>query len=203
MESAGAEATMLYIHWGIEYMTTPTEQQQEIAQALCDLGIDVIVGGHPHMVQPVELLESTVDPEHKTVCLYSMGNAVSNQRLGNLQSVTTAHTEDGVLFNVTFEKYSDGTVYLAGAEIIPTWVNMHLNGNGKTEYNILPLDDSRLEEWKTMFEIEDSTLNAAKNSHARTMTIVEEGLTECQDYLAQQKQLREEYYYDLVYGATE
>ena len=202
MEAAGAEATMLYIHWGIEYMTTPTEQQQEIAQALCDLGIDVIVGGHPHMVQPVELLESTVDPEHKTVCLYSMGNAVSNQRLGNLQSVSTAHTEDGVLFNVTFEKYSDGTVYLAGAEIIPTWVNMHLNAMGKTEYNILPLEVSRQAEWKTMFEIEDSTLNAAKNSHARTMAIVGEGLAQCQEYLEQQKEAREEYYLELANSAT-
>ena len=203
MEAAGAEATMLYIHWGIEYMTTPTEQQQEIAQALCDLGIDVIVGGHPHMVQPVELLESTVDPKHKTVCLYSMGNAVSNQRLGNLQSVTTAHTEDGVLFNVIFEKYSDGTVYLAGAEIIPTWVNMHLNGSGKTEYNILPLDGSRQEEWKSLFEIEDNTLNAAKNSHERTMAIVGEGLAECQTYLAEEKIAREEYYWDLANSIAE
>jgi len=200
MEAAGAEATMLYIHWGVEYVTAPNDQQKAIAQALCDLGIDVIVGGHPHMVQPVQLLESSTDPEHKTVCLYSMGNAVSNQRLGNLDSVKTAHTEDGVLFTVTFEKYSDGTVYLAETDIIPTWVNMHLNGNGKTEYNILPLDYERLEEWQSLFEIEDGTFNAAKNSYARTMEIVGEGLTECQDYLAAQKQAREEYYYQLVYG---
>ena len=203
METAGAEATVLYIHWGVEYVTEPNELQKAIAQALCDLGIDVIVGGHPHMVQPVQLLESTTDPEHKTVCLYSMGNAVSNQRLGNLQSVKTAHTEDGVLFSVTFEKYSDGTVYLAEAEIIPTWVNMHLNENKKTEYNILPLDYDRLDEWKTMFEIEDGTLNAAKNSYARTMAIVGDGLEACQTYLAQQKQAREEYYYQLVYGTEE
>ena len=200
MEQAGAEASMMYIHWGVEYVTEPNDQQKAIAQALCDLGMDVIVGGHPHMVQPVQLLESTTDPEHKTVCLYSMGNAVSNQRLGNLDSVKTAHTEDGVLFTVTFEKYSDGTVYLAEADIIPTWVNMHHNSNGKTEYNILPLDAQRQEEWPTMFDIEEGTFNAAKNSHARTMAIVGQGLTECQEYLSQQKQAREEYYYQLVYG---
>ena len=168
-----------------------------MAQKLCDLGIDVIIGGHPHVVQPVELLESTTDPEHKTVCLYSMGNAVSNQRLGNLQSIQTAHTEDGILFTVTFEKYSDGSVYLVGTDAIPTWVNMHTNSIGRTEYNILPLDDDREDEWATLFEINDTTLNAAKNSYARTMAIVGEGLTECQAYLEQAKEDREVYYLEL------
>ena len=203
MEAAGAEATVMYIHWGVEYILDANEEQKAIAQKLCDLGIDVIVGGHPHVVQPVDLLESTTDPEQKTVCLYSMGNAVSNQRLGNLQSISTAHTEDGILFTVTFEKYSDGTVYLAGAEALPTWVNMHRNQNGKTEYNILPLDYDRVEEWVTMFEIGETTLNAAKNSYTRTMDIVGKGLTECQIWLAEKKEAREAYYYDLVYGNWE
>lgn len=203
MEAAGAEASMMYIHWGVEYILDANEEQKAIAQKLCDLGIDVIVGGHPHVVQPVDLLESTVNPEHKTVCLYSMGNAVSNQRLGNLQSISTAHTEDGILFTVTFEKYSDGTVYLAGADALPTWVNMHQNGNGKTEYNILPLDYDRVEEWTQMFEIGETTLNAAKNSHSRTMEIVGAGLTECQTWLAEEKEAREAYYYELVYGNSE
>ena len=203
MEAAGAEATMMYIHWGVEYILDANAEQKAIAQKLCDLGIDVIVGGHPHVVQPINLLESTVDPEHKTVCLYSMGNAVSNQRLGNLQSITTAHTEDGILFTVTFEKYSDGTVYLARAEALPTWVNMHQNANGKTEYNILPLDYDRVEEWTQMFEIGEPALNAAKNSHARTTDIVGEGLAECQTWLTEQKQAREAYYYDLVYGSSD
>jgi len=78
MKAEGAEATMIFMHWGVEYQLTENTQQAKIAQNLCDLGIDVIVGGHPHVVQPVDLLTSTLDPEHKTVCLYSMGNAVSN-----------------------------------------------------------------------------------------------------------------------------
>ena len=199
MEQAGAEATMMFIHWGVEYQLTANDQQKAIAQALCDLGIDVIVGGHPHVVQPVELLTGTEDPDHKTVCLYSMGNAVSNQRLGNISYMKTAHTEDGILFTVTFEKYSDGTVYLAEANAIPTWVNMHNNDSGKREYNILPLDYDRVEEWKDMFEIGDNTLNSAQKSYERTMKIVGEGLTASQEYLAQQKQAREEYYYDLAF----
>ena len=200
MEAEGAEATMMYIHWGVEYnYASANDEQKKIAQKLCDLGIDVIVGGHPHVVQPVELLSSTTDPEHKTVCLYSMGNAVSNQRLGNISYVSTAHTEDGVLFNVTFEKYSDGTVYLQNVDILPTWVYMNSNVYPST-YHILPLDPEIREEWGTTFGVSDVVVNSAQKSYDRTMAIVGSGLTASQEYLAQEKADREQYYYDLVFN---
>lgn len=198
MESAGAEATIMFIHWGQEYILAPNTEQQNIAQSLCDLGIDVIIGGHPHVVQPVELLESSLDPNHKTVCLYSTGNAVSNQRLGTISAIKTAHTEDGILFTVTFEKYSDGTVYLADAAAIPTWVNRYTNEKGKTEYNILPLDYIRIGEWHTLYNIDENTFNAASKSYDRTMDIIGDGLKETQDYLAQSKADREAYYLELA-----
>ena len=198
MKEAGAEATILFIHWGIEYNLKQNSQQSVIAQGLCDLGIDVIIGGHPHVVQPMDLLTSSTDPDHKTVILYSMGNAVSNQRLGNLQSVSTAHTEDGVFMTVTFEKYSDGKVYLVGTDILPTWVNLRYPSTGR-EYAIIPLDYDRVDEWGTAFAMDEGTVNSAKNSYARTMAIVEEGLTACQNYLAENKTAREEYYYNLAW----
>jgi len=199
MEAAGAEATIMFIHWGVEYQTYANDEQKAISQKLCDLGIDVIIGGHPHVVQPVSLLQSTVDPDHKTVCLYSMGNAVSNQRHGNISYISTAHTEDGVLFSVTFAKYSDGTVYLEGVDLIPCWVNRHYT-YGKTEYNILPLDPETRDTWKEDYELTDATLASAEKSFNRTMAIVEEGLILSQEYLAEAKELREQYYYDLVYN---
>ncbi len=199
MKEAGAEATVLYIHWGVEYILSANDEQKAISQKLCDLGVDVIIGGHPHVIQPVDLLTSTTDPEHKTVCLYSMGNAVSNQRLGNLSNVATAHTEDGLLFNVTFEKYSDGTVHLQGVDILPCWVYMDATGYPNV-YQILPLDQNTVDEWGTKYDISNATVNAANNSYARTMGIVGEGLTEVQEYLAQQKEDREQYYYDLVFN---
>ena len=198
MEAQGAEATMMFIHWGVEYHTSPNEEQKAIAQKLCDLGIDVIVGGHPHVVQPVDLIQSTVDPEHKTVCLYSMGNAVSNQRQGNLTQITSAHTEDGVFFSVTFSKYSDGTVRLEGADLIPCWVNRHAT-YGKTEYNILPLDVSTREEWQSLYDLGETSLDAAQRSYDRTIAIVGDGLTRVQEYLAAEKAELEQYYYDMVY----
>ena len=197
MKAAGAEATMLFIHWGQEYQTTENALQNTMAQKLCDIGYDVIVGGHPHVVQPVELLQSTQDPNHKTICIYSLGNAVSNQRTGISTQFPAGYTEDGALFTVTFEKYSDGKVYLAGTDVVPTWVNMHSN-NGAKEYNILPLMLDQQDSWTEQFGLTSGQFSAAQKSYDRTMGIVGEGLEQCQSWLEQAKLDREAYYADLA-----
>lgn len=199
MKAEGAEATMFFIHWGEEYELKENAAQQKMAQKLCDMGFDVIVGGHAHVVQPMALLESTVDPAHKTVCIYSLGNAVSNQRSGVSPQFPTGYTEDGVLFTVSFEKYSDGKVYVSGTDVIPTWVNMHSN-KGAREYNILPLIKDNEAQWKEAYELTDSQFGSCQKSYDRTMGIVGEGLEACQEYLAQAKEDREQYYYDLAYN---
>lgn len=192
MKDAGAEATVMFIHWGEEYLLTPVPYQKTVAQKLCDMGFDVIVGGHPHVVEPIELLTSTEDENHKTVCLYSMGNAVSNQRLGNISRVSSAHTEDGVWFTFTFSKYSDDTVYLESVDLIPTWVDLRTTGH--REYDIIPLDLERQEEWQSVYELSDAGYSAAKRSYDRTWAIIGAGLEESQVWLAEQKDLREANY---------
>lgn len=195
MKAAGAEATVVYLHWGEEYKWKtgegPNANQTAMAQKLCDMGVDVIVGGHPHVVQPVDLLTSGTDAEHKTIVLYSMGNAVSNQRKEEMQqSEPTGHTEDGVLFCVTFAKYSDGSVFVDSAELIPTWVNMHAN-SGSTEYNILPLEEATAAQWQAQFGLTDTQLANAKASFDRTQALTLTGMEKVQSYLAQQKQPQE------------
>lgn len=195
MKAAGAEATVVYLHWGEEYKWKtgegPNANQTAMAQKLCDMGVDVIVGGHPHVVQSVDLLTSGTDAEHKTIVLYSMGNAVSNQRKEEMQqSEPTGHTEDGVLFCITFAKYSDGSVCVDSAELIPTWVNMHAN-SGATEYNILPLEESTAAQWQAQFGLTDTQLANAKASFDRTQALTLTGMEKVQSYLAQQKQPQE------------
>ena len=198
MEEEGADINMMFIHWGNEYELTENNFQNQQAQALCDLGVDVIVGGHPHVVQPVEVLTSTLNPEHNTICIYSLGNAVSNQRHGNIREFPTAHTEDGILFEITFEKYSDGKVYIQSADILPTWVNLHWVDGGGNEYNMIPLDIDQKDQWQTLFGFNDEALRKANASYDRTMKIIGEGLTQIQDFLSQEKADREQYYLDLV-----
>jgi poly-gamma-glutamate synthesis protein (capsule biosynthesis protein) len=180
MEADGAEAVVLYIHWGEEYQTKQNNQQKAMAQAACDLGVDVIVGGHPHVIQPLDLLTSTTDDSHKTVCLYSTGNALSNQRISEM-NLKTGHTEDGIFFSFTFVKYSDGTVRVENVEVLPLWINLH-SSTGKTVYDILPLDKA-VTDWKTAFKLTDNTLTQANNSYDRTMKIVGAGLEKINSFL--------------------
>lgn len=188
MKQDGAEATVMFIHWGEEYQTSPNATQQEIAQKLCDMGFDVIVGGHPHVIQPVQLLSSSTDPAHKTVCVYSTGNAVSNQRIAEM-NLKTGHTEDGMLFSFTFSKYADGTVELEDANVLPCWVDLRTK-YGK-QYVIIPLDASLQSQWQTAFGLTDEAYANAIKSYDRTQALVGTGVAQVREYLISQKQLRE------------
>ena len=69
---------IMYIHWGTEYQLKHNAYQQGLGQWLADLGIDVIIGGHPHVVQDYDVLIAA-DGRHVPV-MYSLGNLISNQR---------------------------------------------------------------------------------------------------------------------------
>ena len=176
MKQAGAEATVFYMHWGNEYQTYASSWQKKIAQALCDKGVDVIVGGHPHVVQPIDLLTATTG-DHQTVCLYSAGNAVSNQRQERMTSCPTGHTEDGLFFYCTFDKYSDGRVVLSDVDIIPTWVDKYPGGSGY-QYTIYPLEKPN--DGAEKYGLSGTSATRSQKSYERTKAIVAEGLTKCQ-----------------------
>ena len=184
MKDQGADAIVMYLHWGQEYHLEANADQKNMAQTLCDMGVDVIVGGHPHVIEPLELLTSSLDENHKTVCIYSLGNAFSNQRKEEMTSQKSGHTEDGMLFNFTFQKYSDDSVRLSDVEIIPTWVNMHQNDQDKREYNILPLENEKRDQWQQMFGIDAETSQRAAESYDRTIAIVGPGLEQVNAWLA-------------------
>ncbi len=65
------------MHWGDEYATTPNEEQQDYAQFLADLGVSVIIGEHPHVIQPMDMLEGK--DGNQTLVIYSLGNFLSAQ----------------------------------------------------------------------------------------------------------------------------
>lgn len=189
MRAEGADMIALFIHWGDEYSTRVNDTQAAMAQKLCDLGIDLIIGGHPHAIEPMALLSSSVDPSHKTVCIYSLGNFLSNQRKDNM-NLSTSHCEDGVLFSFTVVKYSDGGVYLEGVDIVPTWVQINGSG-GSRSYYILPLDKG-IEDWKSAYSLSSSQSGEAQKSFERTMELLGSGLDQVQNYLAEAKNIRDD-----------
>lgn len=184
MRAEGAEAIVLYIHWGDEYQIQENSHQRKMAQALCDMGIDVIVGNHAHVPQPMELLTNSQDESKKTLCIYSTGNAISN-----IYQTTKfpKNTEDGMFFTFTFAKYSDGTVVLESTDVLPTWLDRIDEATWTYHYHVLPLDRT-VEDWQATMGLSDQTLTECKNSYDRTMGIVGAGLEEANAYYAQHQQ---------------
>ena len=169
MKQDGAEYITFYMHWGEEYQLKQNTWQKSIAQRLSNMGVNLIVGGHPHVVQPIELIHSE-DGENTTVCVYSLGNAVSNQRRQLISRCPTGHTEDGLIFSYTLEKYSDGRINLKDVNAIPTWVDKYQGGGGYLY---------------TIYALEGADANATRNadSYNRTMKIIGEGLSSVKAYL--------------------
>ena len=179
MKANGAEFFMFYIHWGDEYRYVPNSYQTQIAKTLCEMGVDVIVGGHPHVIQPFETIKA--DNGNETLCIYSTGNAISNQRKFLMDSDNySGHTEDGMIFGVTFERWSDGTVRIGEVNIEPLWVIRESRG-GRMVFQIIPLDLS-VADWK-VFDLTDATVREAKASYNRTLELVGNGLNEARQKL--------------------
>jgi poly-gamma-glutamate synthesis protein (capsule biosynthesis protein) len=150
--------------------------------------VDVIIGGHPHVVQPAELLTSREDSNHRTLCVYSVGNLLSNQHAGNMD-LDTGHTEDGLLFRIRLMKYSNGEVYLDSADWIPTWVCIR-NSDGSKSYDILPLDPDK-PDWEDAFSLTSDTLRKAEASYDRTFAILGDAMEDICSELDQIRTLRE------------
>ncbi len=178
MKHNGAEFIVFYMHWGNEYQLEANTWQKSIAQKLSNLGVDIIIGSHPHVIEPIELIHSE-DGQNTTVCVYSTGNAVSNQRQEIMDSCPTGHTEDGMLFSFTLRKYKND-VSLDSVDLIPTWVNRYKGGGGYL-YTIYPLENA---DWgSTKYSLDATAANKALKSYERTKAIVAKGLTEVQNHI--------------------
>ncbi len=94
----GAQVLCVCIHWGDEYKLLPNSGQRAIAQHLVDQGVDLIIGSHPHVVEPFKMVHSAM--HHKDVLVvYSLGNFISGQK--------TADTRGGAMVKVSI-KMVDG-----------------------------------------------------------------------------------------------
>jgi len=122
LREAGAEILVAVLHWGIEYDNFPSSSQEKIAYALCEGGVDIIIGSHPHVVQPIEKLTFTNADGTVRDCLvvYSLGNLLCNQ------STLSEYTQRGMVVAVKFERGNDGVARFTDAFYMPTF--LHITG---------------------------------------------------------------------------
>ena len=136
MKEEGVEFIIASMHWGEEYNTYIEATQNEIAKKLNELGVDIILGGHPHVIQPYEIICN--ESGHSTFVIYSQGNSLSNQ---SEQEIGVAESEDGIMIKFTLEK-KDGNVSLKEYKIIPTWVYKEEKGDGTYYHKIIPVEEA-------------------------------------------------------------
>ncbi|EOU1578789.1 TPA: CapA family protein [Clostridium perfringens] len=165
MKNEGAEFIVFGMHWGVEYKTEPSKYQVKIAEALNEYGVDLILGSNPHVVQPIEEIEG--ENGNKTLVAYSLGNFISNQRL---ETMGDRRTADGVILNLTLDKSRKG-VKIEKWDYTPTWVYKIPRENKKSDYYILPVEETlNSEEGK---KLDQETLNQLNKSLEATKSIVE------------------------------
>ena len=120
-KEAGAEVVIVSIHWGTEYSHTPNSQQTSIAKKLlASPDIDLILGHHAHVVQPLQRIGD------KWVA-YGMGNEVAYQNQAQ-------DTRDGIMPRFTFTEVSPGVFRVSKAEVFP--IHMWLDGKPTRLYEV-------------------------------------------------------------------
>ena len=95
-----ADVVIVFPHWGVEYNTTESDEQRELAQMFSDLGVDIVIGTHPHVIEPVEWVTSETSGK-KTLVYYSLGNYISHQHdletlLGGMAEITVQKQNDTI-----------------------------------------------------------------------------------------------------------
>lgn len=103
------DVVMVSMHYGTEYTHTPTLEQTEIANYLASLDVDIVIGHHPHVIQPITYIDDTL-------VIYSLGNFLSgqvgmNKRIGMLASLEVHKVVDGDNVDISIQNVRGDLIY--------------------------------------------------------------------------------------------
>ena len=116
---------IVFVHWGYEYKDFPNSYQKKYNRFFQGLGVDVVIGSHPHVIQPMVYSKEN---NHEFLTVFSLGNFVSNQR--------AERKDGGAMFRLSFQK-TDNNIQISRKEYIPVWVHKYMEKE-KYHFQILP-----------------------------------------------------------------
>mgnify|MGYP001953637197 CR=1 FL=1 len=135
VKQAGADGIVFGLHTGTEYFREPTPEQLVIVKKLLALGVDIVLGSHVHVIQPIEITsgEPLVPGKQRTYFVaYSLGNFLSNQRW--------RYSDCGLMVSLKLVKEPAWPgIRIAAASYLPLWVYRYYEGKD-LRYEIIPLD---------------------------------------------------------------
>ncbi|KQL48891.1 capsule biosynthesis protein [Brevibacillus choshinensis] len=122
------------LHFGVEFRFAPTQKQRILAQSLLDRGADVILGAHPHVLQPVvtPIIATTDGRKKRTLVAYSLGNFTSEKML------TFDQSQCGAILQFTVEKDEKGETTIIGINVVPTYSQRFFSG-GRPKFRVIPM----------------------------------------------------------------
>lgn len=128
------------MHWGLEYKLKPNSTQTELADFLFENGVDIILGSHPHVLEPME--KRTITLEDGTTkdgfVIYSLGNFVSGQIYANTKST--------VILDIQITKNSDGKISIDNVKYTPVYLyDKGAGAKTRTRYTLIDLEKSILD----------------------------------------------------------
>jgi poly-gamma-glutamate synthesis protein (capsule biosynthesis protein) len=139
-----ADIVVVSIHWGNEYWHKPTDHQREVAEKLFAAGADLIIGHHPHVLQP---LEKGHRAGRSVAVAYSLGNFISNmdRMYQPSQPAKKGDSRDGMALLATFllQVSADGSRHagLEKAGYVPLWTRNNWSQQGRPrEIHVLPTE---------------------------------------------------------------
>ncbi len=133
-QELGADFIIAFPHWGAEYYQGIHDSTKRWAKKLADAGIDLILGSHPHVLEPMETITSSDGRE--VVVAHSMGNFISNQQKDP--------TYAGVIIEVALTKHPSGETELESIGWLPTFVYKH-SGKARYMYEVMPAVSESIE----------------------------------------------------------
>ena len=114
LRAAGADVIIAMPHWGTEYMRQPDAEVRRTAEKMVAAGVDVILGSHPHMVQPIEWLTVETDEgEHTALVAWSLGNFIDNMKI--------QYTDSGIILDFTIVEAADGGFDIVNVGYVPVY----------------------------------------------------------------------------------
>ena len=150
----GTELVLVHFHFGEEYKREPVQFQRDVVNKTIELGADIIIGGHPHVLQPINFYKTQSAKLDPGFVAYSMGNFFSNQR--------DRYKDAGMILTINIKKdFANNKIDISDVKYLPTWVFKGNTSNGK-EYLIMPstnITDTTISLTKT----ENEKMNQAFN----------------------------------------
>jgi poly-gamma-glutamate synthesis protein (capsule biosynthesis protein) len=158
-----ADLVVVSLHWGDEYRAIPTAWQRRVAAELIEAGADIILGHHPHVLQPIE--SHVARNGRQGLIAFSLGNFISSQNYGVANKNRThrkALRGDGIILRIYAVK-EQGKTSVAHAEFVPLWTLRDRSGKTVVYRPVnLAREIARLEALEKRTKEDEDTLGLLK-----------------------------------------